>query len=79
MVLVILHGILCLFLGSGGVVSSEPRCRFMLSGYGVKGIFLGECNGDEVGETDSHGEDGWGFFLCFVPSAFCRVLGMELS
>lgn len=58
-------GILCLFLGSGDGVSSEPRCRFMLSGYGVKGIFLGECNGDEVGETDSHGEDGWGFLSLF--------------
>lgn len=32
---------------------------------GVKGIFLGVYNGDEVGETDSHGEDGWGFLsLC---------------
>lgn len=56
----------CLFLGSEYEVSSKPRSRFFLHVCdGVKGIFLGVYNGDEVGETDSHGEDGWGFLsLC---------------
>lgn len=51
---------------------------FLHSSNGVQGVFLGVYNGDEVGETNSHGEDGWVFFHCVVASVFLRVLEMEL-